>query len=43
LRKEGFDVIEEGQRKPGTDHAVGVSLMHVVKWLADPADQLPVK
>ena len=39
LRNEGFDVIEEGQRKPGTDHAVGVTLMHVMQWLADPADQ----
>lgn len=39
LRNEGFDVIEEGQRKPGTDHAVGVALMHVMRWLADPADQ----
>ncbi|MEN8796069.1 MAG: UvrD-helicase domain-containing protein [Akkermansiaceae bacterium] len=38
LRNEGFDVIEEGQRKPGTDHAVGVVLTHVLAWLADPAD-----
>ena len=39
LRNEGFDVIEEGQRKPGTDHAVGVTLMNMMRWLADPADQ----
>ncbi len=38
LRNEGFDVIEEGQRKPGTDHAVGVALTHTLAWLADPAD-----
>ena len=39
LRAEGFDVIEEGQRKPCEDHAIGVALSHFVKWLADPADQ----
>lgn len=39
LRNEGFDVIEEGQRKPGTDHAVGVTLINMMRWLADPADQ----
>ncbi|MEJ6561027.1 MAG: UvrD-helicase domain-containing protein [Akkermansiaceae bacterium] len=38
LRNEGFDVIEGGQRKPGTDHAVGVTLTHFLDWLADPAD-----
>lgn len=38
LRNADFDVIEEGQRKPGTDHAVGVTLTHVLAWLADPAD-----
>ncbi len=39
LRAEGFDVIEAGQRSPGTDHAVGVVITHLVKWLADPADR----
>ncbi len=38
LRAEGFDVIEAGQRSPGTDHAVGVVIIHLLRWLADPAD-----
>ncbi|MFT4640915.1 MAG: ATP-dependent helicase/nuclease subunit A [Verrucomicrobiales bacterium] len=38
LRSEGFDVIEEGKRKPCSDHAIGVALSHFVRWLADPAD-----
>ena len=38
LRAEGFDVIEAGQRKPGEDHAVGVVVTHLVKWLANPAN-----
>lgn len=38
LRAEGFDVIEAGQREPGTDHAVGVVITHLIKWLANPAD-----
>ncbi len=39
LRGEGFEVIEEGVRKPGEDHAVGVVLVQVLAWLADPADR----
>ena len=39
LRAKGFEVIEEGQREPGTDHAVGVVLQQVLSWLADPADR----
>jgi ATP-dependent helicase/nuclease subunit A len=39
LRSEGFDVIEAGQRSPGTDHAVGVAIMHLLEWLADPANR----
>ncbi len=38
LRMEGFDVIEEGARKPTTDSPVGVALFQLVAWLADPAD-----
>ncbi len=38
LRTEGFDVIEEGARKPTADSPVGVALFHLVAWLADPAD-----
>lgn len=38
LRTEGFDVIEEGSRKPTTDNPVGVALFQLVAWLADPAD-----
>jgi len=39
LRSEGFDVIEAGQRSPGTDHAVGVAITHLLEWLADPANR----
>ncbi|BCX49288.1 ATP-dependent DNA helicase UvrD [Haloferula helveola] len=38
LRSEGFDVIEEGSRKPTVDNPVGVALSQLVAWLADPAD-----
>jgi ATP-dependent helicase/nuclease subunit A len=38
LREEGFDVIEEGRRLPVEDNPVGVALLHLVRWLADPAD-----
>lgn len=38
LRAEGFDVIEAGLRDPGVDHAVGVVIIHLIKWLANPAD-----
>ena len=38
LREEGFDVIEEGRRLPVEDNAPGVALLHLVRWLADPAD-----
>ncbi|MDB2674011.1 UvrD-helicase domain-containing protein [Akkermansiaceae bacterium] len=39
LRAEGFDVIEAGQRKPGSDHAVGVVIKHLIQWLANPANE----
>ena len=38
LRTEGFDVIEEGVRRPGEDHPVGVAMLALLGWLADPAD-----
>jgi ATP-dependent exoDNAse (exonuclease V) beta subunit len=38
LREHGFDVIEEGRRQPVADNAPGVALLHLVRWLADPAD-----
>lgn len=38
LREQGFDVIEEGRRQPVADNAPGVALLHLVRWLADPAD-----
>lgn len=38
LREEGFDVIEEGRRQPVADNPPGVALFHLVRWLADPAD-----
>lgn len=39
LRARGFDVIEEGRRQPGKDNPVGILITHLLKWLADPADQ----
>lgn len=39
LRAEGFDVIEAGQRNPGSDHAVGVVIKHLIQWLANPANE----
>lgn len=38
LRAEDFDVVEEGRREPGMDNPVGISLVRLLKWLADPAD-----
>ena len=38
LREHGFDVIEEGRRQPVVDNAPGVALLHLIRWLADPAD-----
>lgn len=38
LREHGFDVIEEGRRQPVADNAPGVALLHLIRWLADPAD-----
>ena len=38
LREAGFQVIEEGRRRPTEDHAVGVALRALVAWLADPAN-----
>ncbi len=38
LRENGFDVIEEGRRKPMEDCAVGAAVMVLAEWLADPAD-----
>lgn len=39
LREHGFDVIEEGCRQPVADNPAGVALLHLVRWLADPADR----
>ncbi len=38
LRKEGFDVIEEGRRKPMEDCAVGAAVMMLAERLADPVN-----
>jgi ATP-dependent exoDNAse (exonuclease V) beta subunit len=38
LRQEGFAVIEEGQRAPAKDNPIGVTLLQLLRWLADPAD-----
>lgn len=40
LRAEGFDVIEEGTRRPAKDSASGVLLHQLARWLADPSDAL---
>ena len=42
LRERGFNVIEEGQRQSTQDHPVGVALMSLFSWLADPSDQIAV-
>lgn len=39
LRAEGFDVIEAGERTPGEDHAVGVAIVNLLEWVADPANE----
>lgn len=38
LRARGFDVIEEGRREPAKDNPVGIVISHLLKWLANPAD-----
>ncbi len=38
LRLNGFDVIEDGRRKPMEDSPIGVALGALIDWLADPAD-----
>ena len=43
LRAAGLDVIEEGRREPANDNPVGIVLSHLLKWLADPADQFAEK
>lgn len=39
LRAAGFQVVEEGAREPGKDHPVGVMVVQLLRWLADPADR----
>jgi ATP-dependent helicase/nuclease subunit A len=39
LRMHGFDVIEEGRREPAKDNPVGIVISHLLKWIADPADE----
>lgn len=38
LRAHGFDVIEEGRRLPAMDNPVGIVILHLLQWLADPAN-----
>ena len=40
LRGRGYDVILEGQREPAKDSPVGVTISQLLKWLADPGNQL---
>jgi ATP-dependent exoDNAse (exonuclease V) beta subunit len=39
LRAHGFDVVEEGRRLPASDNPVGIAILHLLKWMANPADQ----
>ncbi len=39
LRAQGFDVIEEGRREPAKDNPPGILIMHLIRWLANPADE----
>ena len=43
LRGEGFNVLEEGKRKPTEDNAIGVALRYLVCWLANPASDFEKK
>ncbi len=43
LRLNGFDVIEDGRRKPMEDNPIGVALGALIDWLADPADRYAVE
>lgn len=38
LRNEGYDVIEEGSRHPGSDNQPGALILSLLRWLADPSD-----
>ena len=40
LRARGFDVILEGKREPGKDSLIGVAISQLLRWLADPGNQL---
>jgi superfamily I DNA/RNA helicase len=39
LRAAGFRVIEDGVRKPCEDNPIGVTVLQLMRWLADPADR----
>lgn len=39
LRAANFDVVEAGERMPGKEHAIGVALVNLIEWLANPANQ----
>ncbi|MEN9535361.1 MAG: hypothetical protein RIR37_634 [Verrucomicrobiota bacterium] len=39
LRANGFNVIEEGRRKPAIDNQPGIAITHLLEWLANPADR----
>lgn len=38
LRREGFEVVEEGKIAPGRDNPIGVTFTELMRWLANPAD-----
>lgn len=38
LRAHGYDVSEEGERKPAADHPIGILAHHILRWLANPSD-----
>jgi len=38
LREVGFDVVQDGVRKPAKDHPAGVAAWQLLRWLANPDD-----
>ena len=39
MRARGFEVVEEGKRKPASDNSFGVALLDLFRWLANPEDR----
>jgi ATP-dependent helicase/nuclease subunit A len=43
LRQNGFDVVEEGARRPAHDNTFGVAVRSLLEWLANPAERFFVQ